>query len=313
MSESRPVAVPARRVRAVTPEIVVVGSLNRDVTVEVARLPAAGETVLGSAHRWDSGGKGANQAVAAARVGRSAAMVGRVGDDDAGTALVAAVEAEGVDASGVGRDPVAGTGLAVIVVDGEGENQIVVSPGANARLKPADLPADRLRSAAVVLMQLEVPVQTVVAAARLAGGTVVLNPAPAANLPPELLDRVDVLVPNRGELARLTGGELAAEMGMVAGQAGELPGDVVVTLGAAGALVVTGGEATHVPAPVVDAVDATAAGDAFCGALVDGLVRGRDLVGATRRAVAAGAVAASRRGAQSSLPTRADVEAMLSR
>lgn len=288
-----------------SPEIVVVGSLNRDLTVEVARLPVAGETVLGSSHRWDSGGKGANQAVAAARLGRSVAMVGRVGDDDAGEALVAGLDAEGVDTSGVLREPDAGTGLAVIVVDGSGENQIVVSPGANSQLLPGDLPADLLRSAALVLLQLEIPVETVAAAARLAGGTVVLNPAPATELPDELLAHVDVLVPNRTELAALAGdGEPEA-------QARRLGRPVVVTLGAAGALVVQGGEATRVPAPVVDAVDATAAGDAFCGALADGLVQGLDLVAATHRAVAAGGVAASRPGAQASLPTRGDVDAIL--
>ncbi len=234
-------------------------------------------------------------------------MVGKVGEDAAGEAVVAGLTADGVDVAGVVRDPDARTGLAVIVVDDSGENQIVVSPGANARLTPDDLPAERLRSAALVLMQLEVPVETVAAAARLAGGTVVLNPAPAAELPAELLERVDVLVPNRTELTALAGA------GDPEDQARRLGRPIVVTLGAEGALVVEGGAANHVPAPTVDPVDATAAGDAFCGALADALVGGLGLVAATRRAVAAGAVTATRRGAQASLPTRADLDAILAR
>ncbi len=292
--------------------VVVAGSLNRDLTVDVPRLPAPGETVLGSGHRWDSGGKGANQAVAAARLGASVAMVGRVGDDAAGGRLVAGLQAEGVDASHIVRDPEAGTGLAAIVVDSEGENQIVVSPGANGRVAAADLPAALLAGAAVVLLQLEIPIEAVLAAARSAGGMVVLNPAPAADLPAALLDEVDVLVPNRSELARLAGGPEPGSVPEAAEQARSLGRSaVVVTLGADGALLVAAGAATHLPAPTVTAVDATAAGDAFCGALAAGLTSGASLVDAAHRAVAAGAVAASRPGAQASLPTAADVGAIL--
>ncbi len=292
--------------------IVVVGSLNRDVTADVPRLPRPGETILGTSHRWDNGGKGANQAVAAARLGQRVAMVGRVGDDDAGRQLVASLEREGVDASGVGRDPAAATGLALITVVPGGENTIVVSLGANAHVRPADLDAAPLADADVVLLQLEIPISAVGAAAAAATGTVVLNPAPAAVLPPELLDAVDVLVPNRGELATLAGGEEEVDLDALAAQAAGLDGSgaVVVTLGADGALVVTGDDAEHVPSPRVDAVDATAAGDAFCGALADALARGESLVAAARWAVAAGAAAATRPGAQSSLPTPGEVRAL---
>lgn len=289
--------------RQMMPEVVVVGSVNRDLTVEVPRLPAPGETVLGFRHRWDNGGKGANQAVAAARLGRSVALVARVGSHHD----LSSFESEGIDVSHVVRDPDAGTGLAVITVEDGGENSIVVSPGANARLSVDDVEAAAglLAGATVVLLQLEVPRDAVYRAAELAGGTVILNPAPAAELPAGLTDHVDVLVPNRSELAFYAGAD-----GDVADRAAALGTRVVVTLGAGGALVVAGGAATHVAAPAIDAVDATAAGDAFCGALADATTRGLDLVAATRWAVAAGAAAATRAGAQASLPSAADVAAL---
>lgn len=298
--------------------ITVVGSLNQDIVARVPRHPRPGETVLGSEHFVAAGGKGANQAVAAARLGRSVAMVGRVGDDDAGRTLLAGLVADGVDISGVQVDGEVGTGLALITLDDDAENAIVVSPGANGRVGASDVDAaaDKVRRAAVLLVQLETPMEAVVRAAELAAGKVVLNPAPAQPLPADVLASVDVLVPNRSELAVLAGcAEPTTPAGVAAAAATLLgPPAIVVTLGADGALVLAGeGEAVAVPAPRIDPVDTVGAGDAFCGALADALVRGEDLVAAVRWAVNAGAVAATRRGAQPSLPTAAEVAALAGR
>jgi ribokinase len=294
--------------------VVVVGSINHDLTASVDRLPHPGETILGSGHRTDAGGKGANQAVAAARLGRRVAMVGRVGDDELGRSLVDGLERAGVDTMHVGVDEEAGTGLALITVDRLGENTIVVSPGANGRLSDTDVAvaADLLTAAPVTLLQLEVPIEAVVAAIAASGGTVILNPAPARPLPPGMLDHVDVLVPNETELARLTGGDAPRRPDEVAALAAMLrgPASVVVTMGSAGAVVAAGGDAEVVPAPRVTAVDPTAAGDAFCAALADALVGGFELVDAVRWAVAAGAVTVTREGAQAALPSPAEVEAL---
>ena len=294
------------------PEITVVGSLNLDATVRVPRLPLPGETVMGRGHAHDTGGKGANQAVAAARLGRTVEMVGMVGRDDAGNRLLAALDAAGVGTATVRRSPSLATGLALIMVDDAAENTIVVIPAANGALAPGDLDAAVIGDAAVVLLQLEIPLETVEAAAALARGTVVLNPAPAGPLPAGLLSRVDVLVPNRTELALLAGAEPPETVDEAGALARSLAGPkgVVVTLGSAGALVVAGGQTTHVLAPRVNAVDPTGAGDAFCAGLADALVGGAGLVDATRWAVRCGAAAVTRRGAQASLPTRAEVEAL---
>lgn len=306
---------------ALEPEVAVVGSANLDLVVEVQAVPVAGETVLGSDLRRIPGGKGANQAVAAARLGRRVAMIGRVGDDDAGTILRAAMDSAGVDTTCLLETEGTPSGTALIAVGTDGDNAIVVSPGANRRLSAADVKsaADVLASATVVLLQLEVPVKAVLAAVRCARGTVVLNPAPApaTMLPTDLLDRVDVIVPNQTELATMAGHAGLSPIGAVDPEtavalARGLPtAAAVATLGAAGAMVVTPTDATHVPAPVVRPVDTTAAGDAFCGALADALVDGADLVDATRWAVQVGAAATLRHGAQPSLPTRADIEHLL--
>jgi ribokinase len=291
-------------------EIVVVGSLNLDLVVRVARLPGPGETVAGGDVFRNPGGKGANQAVAAARLGRRVAMVGRVGDDDAGRDLLGSLEADEVDTSQVKVMAGVPSGTALITVSEDGENQIVVSPGANARLTPDDVAAagTALAAAAVTLLQLEVPLETVAAAARAAAGTVVLNPAPVQALPEALLGEVDVLVPNRVELGQLAGGSAPETVEEALAMAGRLAARaVVVTLGADGALVVEGGQASHVPAVPVRAVDTTAAGDAFCGGLADALAAGVTLQDAARRAVRVAAAACLRPGAQASLPTRADL------
>ena len=303
------------------PEVAVVGSANLDLVVEVATIPVPGETVLGGDLRRIAGGKGANQAVAAARLGRRVAMIGRVGDDDSGAILRAALTSAGVDTARILTTDGTPSGTALIAVAADGDNAIVVSPGANGRLSPGDVAAAAgvLEAAAVVLLQLEVPVEAVAAAVSTARGTVVLNPAPApaAPLPLDVLDGVDVLVPNQTELAVLAGHSGLSAIGEVdAGTAVALArglpvASVVVTLGADGAMVVTGAEAVHVPAPRVDPVDTTAAGDAFCGALADALADGADLVTAAEWAVRVGAAATLRPGAQPSLPTRTQVDHLL--
>jgi ribokinase len=293
------------------PEVVVVGSLNMDLVVSVPRLPGPGETVIGGDVQRHNGGKGANQAVAAARLGRRTAMVGCVGNDDAGRGLVARLEAEGVDARGVRVLEGVSSGTALIAVAPDGENDIVVSPGANARLSAADVggAATPLEAASVMLVQLEIPMEAVVAAAEIAGGTFLLNPAPAVQLSSDLLDRVDVLVPNRTELAVIVGSEVPTSIREVSKLVDRVDGvdRIVTTLGADGALVAEGGERTHVPAVAARAIDATAAGDAFCAALADALARGLGLVDATRWAVAAAGVSVTRAGAQDSLPRAAEV------
>ncbi len=296
------------------PEITVVGSLNLDTTVRVPHLPAPGETVLGTGHFDDTGGKGANQAVAASRLGRSVAMVGQVGDDDAGRTLLSSLTVAGVDVAAVAVSGIAPSGVAVITVDTAGENMIVVDPGANGTFYPSNLEPvlPVVREAAVVLAQLEVPIETVASALAAANGMVILNPAPAAPLDPEVLRSVDVLVPNATELGLLAGSPPPVSPAEAIAMAQRLdgPAAVVVTLGALGAVVVGDGYTEHVPAPKIVAVDPTAAGDAFCGGLADALVAGEDLVDAVRWAVRCGAVAATRWGAQASLPTTEEVEAL---
>jgi ribokinase len=284
-----------------TPAIAVVGSVNLDIVIGVERHPAPGETVLGGDRTDLPGGKGANQAVAAARLGQRVSIVGRVGADAAGRGLRDGLRAEGVDVEHLREDPDAPSGIALIAVAPDGENTIIVSPGANGRVGPEDVQAASglLGEAAVTLLQLEIPEDAVRAAAHAAGGTLVLNPAPARELDGDVLQRVDVLVPNRGELELLAGpGDPADAARRLAG-----PRVVVVTLGADGALVVDGDHVEHVRAHPVEVVDTTGAGDAFCGALADALARGALLTEAARWGVAAAALSVTRRGAQEGMPT----------
>jgi ribokinase len=297
-------------------DVAVVGSLNLDLVIGVPHLPLPGETVIGGDVARHPGGKGANQAVAAARLGRRVAMVGCTGADQAGRALRHSLDLAGVETAFVREVRDAPTGMALVAVEPGGENQIVVAPGANHHLDPhvIEAAAAILATAAVTLLQLEVPIDAVEAAARTAAGgrgLVVLNPAPAQQLPAALLSVVDVLVPNRGELARLAGSDPPRSIGETEALARSLGvRSVVVTLGEDGALVVAEGSSTHLPAPWVDVIDTTAAGDAFCGALADALARGRPLRSAARWAVLAGTAACLRSGAQPSLPTRNDVLAI---
>lgn len=300
------------RAQTAAPPICVVGSLNLDVVVGVEGHPRPGETVIGGDLFRNPGGKGANQAVAAARLGGRVAMVGRVGDDDAGSLLLESLHSESVDVGAVRVVKGGQTGVALIAVDDAGENTIVVSPGTNAQVGGEDVDAalSVIRDARLLLLQLETPLNAVEAAARATTGTVMLNPAPPQALPRSLLRLVDVLVPNEGELVALTGGNPTKELEELTALARLLAGPhaIVVTLGRRGALMVTEKDALHVPAPAVESIDTTAAGDCFCGALAVALGEGANLGDAVRWAVRAASISTSRRGAQASLPRRFEVE-----
>jgi len=291
------------------PDVVVVGSLNQDLVARVPRIPVPGETVLASGHATYAGGKGANQATAAARLGATVAMVGRVGDDGSGVSLRSGLEADGIDAGHVTVDQTAGTGLALINVDDAGENAITVSAGANGNVGPKDVTdaGDLIASAKVLLVQMEIPIKAVSTAIQIARGIVVLNPAPAAPLPDEMLARVDVLIPNQSELALLAARRVDDADG-AAQAAAALPVDeIVVTLGAAGALLVTRTGSQLIPSVPVEAVDTTGAGDSFCGAIAAELARGAYLEAAVRFATKVAAIAVGRPGAQASMPTREEL------
>ncbi|GLV48889.1 ribokinase [Thermus sp. LT1-2-5] len=297
--------------------ILVVGSLNMDLVIRVSHLPYPGETVLGEAYEAFPGGKGANQAVAAARLGGRVRMIGRVGEDAFGQALRERLAQEGVDAAWVRETP-GPSGTAFILVDPKGQNQIAVAPGANAHLTPEDLPETAFKGAKVVLLQLEVPLQTVaraVALGRKVGARILLNAAPAQALPPEIRQEIDLLLVNELEAAQLAGlpsPRTPEEALVLARHLRHLVprAQVVLTLGAQGA-VWSGDEEGHLPAFSVRVVDTTAAGDAFAGGLAVAMAEGWEMRAALRFANAAGALAATRPGAQSSLPFRQEVEALL--
>lgn len=303
------------------PRIVVVGSANTDLVVRCPRIPQPGETVLGGDLLQAPGGKGANQAVAAARLGAAVTFVARLGADAFGAAARAGYARDGIDTAHCHADPSAPSGVALILVDGTGENAIAVASGANARLSTADVDAAAaaIRAADLLLLQLEVPLATVTHAARIAraaGVPVLLDPAPvpAEGLPDELFALVGILKPNEAEAARLTGtapGDEAAAAAAARALLARGPHLVVVTRGAAGAIVADRGGAVAVPPFPVAAVDTTAAGDAFTAALAVGLAERLPPAEAARRAAAAGALAATRAGAQPSLPSRTEWEAFL--
>jgi len=295
-------------------EILVIGSLNTDLVVRAPRLPTAGETISGEDLKIIPGGKGANQAVAAARQDVRVAMAGRVGTDSFGSLLIENLKSDGVDTSHVLRDE-ASTGTAIIVVDSSGQNSIVLSPGANGKVSTQDV--DALNPGAKIL-QLEIPLQTVIHAARWGktkGMIVMLNPAPARDLPDELISRVDYLLPNESELAWLSGFpvdnvpavENAARQLLKRGAR-----NVIVTLGKNGALILNEATAKHIPPFRVEPLDTTAAGDAFIGGFASALLNGMDLELAVRYANACGALAATRFGAQPSLPRKVEVENFVS-
>lgn len=278
-------------------QLTVLGSINLDFVAAAPSLPRPGETVTGATLARHPGGKGANQALAARRLGAEVALVGRVGRDPMAAEALALLRAGGVDLTGVAVDDTAPTGVALIAVDPSGENQIVVAAGANHGVSPQALPA---RFDGPLVLQLELPVGTVEAAVARAADFVCVNLAPAAPVSDGLLGRADLLVVNEGEAAFY--GE-ALHRGA---------GRVVVTLGARGAVMFEGGrEIARAAPPAVRAVDATGAGDAFVGALCVALLEVQAPEAALRFACAAGALAATRPGAQPSAPTRAEVEAII--
>ncbi|HNN11945.1 MAG TPA: ribokinase [Anaerolineales bacterium] len=292
-------------------DILVIGSLNADLVVRSPRFPAPGETISGDDLLIIPGGKGANQAVAAARLGAQSAMVGRVGSDSFGPFLVNNLNSNQVNTAHVKVNDSA-TGTAIIVVDTNGQNSIVLSPGANGKVALEDV--DSAPSAKALLLQFEIPMETVLYAAKRyksQGATVILNPAPARPIPDGLLNHVDILVPNESELALLTGmpvtdastADLAAREILKRGV--EI---VIVTLGSKGALIVNHALTKQVNTFNVDVVDTTAAGDAFIGGFASAMLNGTSLEDSVQYGCACGALATTKFGAQPSLPTRDEVE-----
>ncbi|MEG3435743.1 ribokinase [Pannus brasiliensis CCIBt3594] len=296
-------------------EILVIGSSNTDMVVRAPRLPVAGETILGGQFRMVPGGKGANQAVAVVRLGGSVRFVAKLGDDLFGRQTLAGLREENIPGDYISIDPEFPSGVALITVDERGENSIVVAGGANTRLTETDidrsLPA--LESAEIILLQLEIPLQTVEYAARLArefGKTVILDPAPACPLPDSLLQTVTILTPNQTEAELLTG--IAVNSPETARKAAiELRArgvaNVIITLGSEGAYLYNGEIDRRIPGFPVEAVDTTAAGDTFNGALAVALAEGKDLVTAIAFAHRAASIAVTRPGARSSIPYRREI------
>lgn len=292
--------------------VVVVGSANADLVARTPRLPASGETVLGTSLRTHAGGKGLNQAVAAARDGAPVAFAGAVGADANAAMLRAALTDAGVDVTAL-RTVDGPSGTALISVDEAGANTIVVVPGANAAVSAEALPD--VGPGVVLLLQLEIPlpaVRAAVAVGRAAGAVVVLNAAPATELADALLADLDHLVVNEGEASLIAGTDAGADPSTVASALLRRVRSVVVTLGGAGALALSrGGDELRVPAPTVDVVDTTGAGDTFVGVFAAALADGKSVPDAVRRAVAAGALSVTRAGAVPSVPTREQTDAAL--
>lgn len=307
------------------PRIAVVGSLITDLVIRAPRRPLPGETLIGYSLDVFLGGKGFNQAVAAARCGADVAMIGRVGADEFGDRFLEALAREGIRTDYVVRDPEQGTGVASPLVEDSGDNSIVQIPRANAALSPQDVEwaAPVLENCDVLLAQLEVPPAASLRAAQVArnaasaGVRFILNPAPARQDAADLIRLADILVPNEVEAMGLTGviasGESAAPGPAEAARRLREQGApvVVITLGARGVLLATDAGEQHFPAHPVNVVDTTAAGDAFCGALAVALAEGRELADAVAFANAAGALAVTRLGAEPSLPRREEVERLL--
>ena len=303
--------------------IVVIGSTNTDMVVKATHLPAGGETVLGGEFLMNAGGKGANQAVAAARYGNRVVFVAKTGNDLFGERVRSSLREDDIVTDYVSIDPLHPSGVALITIDARAENCIVVASGANMYLSTADVDAAReeISAADVVLMQLESPIETVTYAAQMAaeaGVKVVLNPAPAPDkpLPEELMRSLYLITPNRSEASRLSGIEVKdMESAREAAKAilDRGPQSVIITLGGDGSLVYDGQEFTFIEATKVEAVDTTAAGDTFNGVLATMVAEGRNLIDAAREASLAAAISVTRMGAQPAAPTRAEVAAMVGR
>jgi ribokinase len=297
------------------PKIVVIGSSNTDLVIQVPHFPAPGETVLGGEFMMARGGKGANQAVAAARLGADVTFISRLGQDSFGEMALAACQAEQINTDFILFDEQKASGVALIMVDQQGENEIAVASGANFALTPADVAAaeSMIQSADCVLLQLEVPLSTVEAAVELANKhhvLVILNPAPARPLPTKLLHSIDILTPNETEAAILGQNINQTDAVQSVRQLGVKT--IIMTLGSKGALLIRDDLQQEISTFPIEVVDSTAAGDAFNGALAVALGNGRSLQDAITFANAAGALATTKAGAQQSLPTLAEVEQILS-
>ena len=302
-------------------KVVVVGSSNTDMIIQLDRIPSPGETVLGGEFSTAAGGKGANQAVAAARAGGEVTFIARIGTDMFGQTAVQGFKSDGIDIHHVLEDPSSPSGVALIFVDRNGENSIAVASGANAKLTPADVEAARnvLRGSDILVTQLETPVETVLAAVELAaehGVPVVLNPAPAQALGEDILRHVSVLTPNETEAELLTGTKVTGENDAeVAAKKLTAMGvdTVLITLGSRGVFAYNGDHCELIPGFQVDAVDTTGAGDVFNGALAASLANGVNLIQAVQFANAAAALSVTRLGAQPSAPTLTEIEELLHR
>lgn len=304
-------------------QVVVVGSLSQDIVVSTPRLPVKGETIRGSNFGMFAGGKGNNQAMAAGRAGAKVSMVGRVGADSFGDMLLATLKNNNVDASHMVQDKEAGTGIAMITVDGDGDNCIVIAQRANLNLCDKDIEKAEtvISQSEILLMQLEVPTETDAFAAKMArkhGTIVALNPAPApadGKLPKDLLENVDVIIPNQTEAELMTGIKVVDEKSALkaAEQLYKLgPKSIIITMGELGALLVEEGKAPLlVSSYKVNAIDTTAAGDAFCGALAAAYAAGESLANAVKYGCAAGALATTKMGAEPSLPAKEEIEKLV--
>lgn len=295
--------------------ILVIGSSNTDMTAKTQELPRPGETVLGGVFTMGAGGKGANQAVAAQRLGGDVQFICKVGRDMFGDNAIAQYQKEGLDTSGILRSDLP-SGVALIYVDSHAENCILVASGANGDLSEADIEtsAKAIRDCGILLLQLESPIPSVLKAARMAheaGAKVVLNPAPACPLPDEIFQYIDLFIPNETELAKFSGLSVedvaGAEKAAAVMQAKGV-GKLIVTMGSKGALLCEGGPSVFVPAHKVKAVDTTAAGDTFCGALCVALSEGKGLREAAEFACAASALTVQKMGAQNSIPYRHEIK-----
>ena len=301
------------------PKVVVVGSFMMDLVVKAERRPRKGETLIGDEFGMFIGGKGTNQAIAAARLGAQVHMVGRLGTDLFGDMFISALDKDGINTQFIARDPEVGTGVGTPVIDAQGDNSIIIIPRANMRLSIEDVnkAEEAISEADVLLLQLEVPIpssQRAAEIARVGGATVILNPAPARELPDDFLRYIDIITPNETETEMLTGVEVTDQSGAERAAKNLLDkgmSAVVLTLGERGALLLTQETTKAIPAYKVEVVDTTAAGDAFCGALATTIAKDEPLEQAVASANAAGAIAVTIMGAEPSMPAQQQLEQFL--
>ena len=294
--------------------VVVIGSANIDLVSSVASLPVPGETVLGNSFIKTPGGKGANQAVAASKLGGEVSFVGCIGSDQEGEILRSSLKNANVNCDFLISRPEVSTGNAMIGVDAEGNNSIIVNSGANNALTQEDIVAAKeiVESAQVVLMQLEISTKCLEVAVEMASGIKILNPAPVVDISKKLLEKIDVLIPNRIELARLSNKESFENLDELEAAAKGLGiQTVIVTLGSTGALLVSDKQTELISSPAVESVDTTGAGDAFCGSMAESLSRGLSFLESVEYSVTAGALSTTTYGAQISMPTRSEVDSFL--